>query len=197
MEEESVGGSYRKVFLNAVKPYLKSDSRVMELGPGKGAWSRAILSKIPAGELHILDFQDVTEWLNPERYNGRLHCHKVSDNSFSCVKNDYFDFFWSFGVLCHNNVEHIAEIMKNAIAKMKIGGIAAHQYADWKKLDAFGWEKGKVPTAFRSQPDNDIWWPRNDSATMSAIVEKCGWTVLSPDLDLIKRDSIIVLQRKE
>jgi hypothetical protein len=195
MEERSVGGSYRKIFMKAVLPYLRSDAKVMELGPGKGAWSRAILSKILHGELHVLDFQDVVEWLKPELYDGRLYCHKVNDNSFSCVRDDYFDLFWSFGVLCHNNAGHIDEILKNALSKMKQGGIAVHQYADWEKLDSYGWERGKVPVAFRTKPDDEIWWPRNDKHTMTSIAERCGWTVLSPDLDLMRRDSIIVLQR--
>lgn len=195
MEEESIGGSYRKVFMKAIMPYLRRDAKVMELGPGKGAWSRAILSKIPHGELHVLDFQDVAKWLKSEQYHGRLYCHRVEDNSFSCVRDEYFDLFWSFGVLCHNNVGHIAEILKNALSKMKRGGIAVHQYADWRKLDSYGWERGKTPLVFRNMPDDEIWWPRNDKNTMVSIAKNCGWTVLSPDLDLVKRDSIIVLQR--
>jgi hypothetical protein len=36
-EERAIGGSYRKVFLNAAAPYLRPESRVLELGPGKGS----------------------------------------------------------------------------------------------------------------------------------------------------------------
>src|SRR3974377_1954566 len=71
-EEKVIGGSYRTVFKKAVLPYLKKNSKVLELGPGKGSWSRAILDSIPEGELTTIDFQDVSEWLHPEKYNGRL-----------------------------------------------------------------------------------------------------------------------------
>lgn len=194
-EERIIGGSYRKVFIKAALPYLKADSVVLELGPGKGSWSRAILKNIPNGQLHVVDYQDITRWLKPEKYNGRLICHKVNDNSFSSVKDNYFDFFWSFGVLCHNNVEHIRQILTNSLPKMKHGGVAIHQYADWSKLEAWGWKKGAVPAEFKNKKDEEIWWPRNDERTMVGIAEETGWKVLTGDLNLVKRDSIIVLKR--
>ncbi|MBM3888133.1 MAG: class I SAM-dependent methyltransferase [Verrucomicrobia bacterium] len=195
-EERRAGGSYRRVFFQAIVPYIQRDSVVLELGPGRGSWSRAILEYIPDGVLHVVDFQDAAQWLKPEGYRGRLVCHHVNDNSFSCVPNDTFDFFWSFGVLCHNNARDIEEILRNALPRMKKGGIAVHHHGDWDKLEAFGWKKGNVPLEFKSQPDDQIWWPRNNTRTMASLAERAGWTVVAPDLGLLKRDSIIVLQRK-
>lgn len=194
-EEKRIGGSYRKVFHKAVVPFIKPDSVVLELGPGKGSWSRAVLRYIPNGRLHVVDFQDVERWLKPEKYNGRLVCHKVSDNSFSCLEDECFDFFWSFGVLCHNNVEHIREILHNSLPKMKIGAFAVHQYGDWDKLEVFGWKKGTIPIRFKHLPDHDTWWPRNNQNTMCDVARTAGWKVVRPDLELVKRDSIILLQR--
>ena len=132
-EELKIGGSYPRVFKQAVLPYLRPDARVLELGPGRGAWSRAMLRYLPRGELHTVDFQDVTPWLNPAQYGGRLVCHKVEDNSFADLPTDYFDFFWSFGVLCHNNQSSIAGVLANTLKKMKPGAYAVHQFSDWKK----------------------------------------------------------------
>jgi SAM-dependent methyltransferase len=193
-EERIIGGSYRNVFMKAAVPYLKPDSKVLELGPGAGSWSRAILKSIPDGKLTTLDFQDVRPWLKPERYKTRLECIQVNDNSFQSVPDNCFDLFWSFGVLCHNNVSSIAEVLKNSFAKVKNGGYAVHQYGDWDKLEKWGWAKGNVPAAFRNMPDDEIWWPRNDQRTMSNIAADAGWEVVSPDLGLVKRDSIIVLR---
>lgn len=195
-EEKAIGGSYRNVFSKAVLPYIKSNSIVLELGPGRGSWSRALLKYLPHGELHTIDFQNAEKWLEPNKYNNRLTCNKVEDNSLSCLKDNYFDFFWSFGVLCHNNIESIKEILRNSLLKMKPGGIAVHQYGDWDKLDTYGWKKGKVPVEFKDQLDDKIWWPRNNQKVMSSLATQAGWSVLSPDLGLVKRDSIIVLQRE-
>lgn len=195
-EERVIGGSYKKVFTLGALPYLKSDSMVLELGPGRGSWSRAILKSIPNGKLTTLDFQDVRNWLKPEKLNGRLNCIQVSDNTFNSVADNSFDFFWSFGVLCHNNTTDIKEILTNSLPKMKKGAYAVHLYGDWEKLDKWGWNKGKVPMEFASKPDDEIWWPRNNQKIMSNIATEAGWEVISPDLGIVERDSIIVLRAK-
>ena len=106
-QEIASGGSYQQVFYAAIDPWLRPDSEVLELGPGAGSWSRAILTRMPRGKLHAVDFQDVAKWLKPDLYGGRLACYRVHDNSFSCIEDNSIDFFWSFGVFCHNNIEHI------------------------------------------------------------------------------------------
>jgi hypothetical protein len=193
-EERRCGGSYRRVFKKGLRPYLHPGAKVFELGPGKGSWSRAILTSIPAGELHTVDFQDVTRWMNPRNFAGRLICHQVHDNTFQELPDCYFDLFWSFGVLCHNESMAIFEILRSARNKMKSGAIAIHQYGDWRKLDAYGWNRGGVPHEFKTQRDEDIWWPRNDQQTMTKLAAEAGWEVLCADLGLLQRDSLIVLR---
>lgn len=194
-EEKKIGGSYRRVFQNAVRPFLNPDSVVLELGPGNGSWSRAILKHIPNGRLLTVDFQDVTEWLKPEKHQGQLVCHQVSDNSFDCIADESVDFFWSMGVLCHNNQDNIATILTNALLKLKPGSYACHQYADWEKLSDYGWARGGVPADFKSLHDDEIWWPRNSQHEMTQLARSCGWLVESSDLGLVERDSMILLKK--
>jgi hypothetical protein len=195
-EEKAIGGSYRQVFRQALLPFLRPNSKILEIGPGRGSWSRAILKHIPQGELHTVDFQNVEEWLKPERYNGRLHCHRIeSNNDYSHIFQDnYFDICWSFGVLCHNNLDKIESILSHTISKIKKDGYAIHQYGDWDKLERYGWDRGGVPTSFKSQPDDEIWWPRNSQHQMTEAAKKAGWKVVKADLAFLERDSIIVLQ---
>jgi SAM-dependent methyltransferase len=196
IEEVRCGGSYREIFLKAVAPYLRSDSRVLELGPGNGSWTRPILHRVPDGEVHVVDFHDVSKWITARPGDGKLVCHQVSDNSFDCLPDDYFDFFWSFGVLCHNNEEQRAVIRSNSLPKMKPGGIAVHMIGDWSKLDQLKWGlRYGVPARFKEMPDDDIWWPRNDAESMCEMAEKEGWDVISTDLGLLKRDSICVFRK--
>jgi SAM-dependent methyltransferase len=196
-EEKATGASYRKVFWRGLAPYLKPNSRVFELGPGRGSWSRAILFVVTTGELHTVDYVDVSKWLEPSKYGSRLVCHQVADNEFRELPENSFDVFWSFGVLWHNNIENIQTILANARNKVKPGGVAVHRYADWDKPEKFGWLKGRVPESFKNMPDQDIWWPRNDQRTMSRVSENAGWTVLASDLGLLARDSIIVLKNPD
>jgi len=195
-EERKCGGSYRNIFSNAIIPYLKDNSVVLEIGPGKGAWSRAILKYIPNGQLHTVDFQDARSWLKPWRYGEKLVCHQVGDNDcYAEFKDDMFDFCWSFGVLCHNNLEDIGKILRESLPKMKPGGIAVHQHAEWDKLEEYGWKKGGIPPEFKDKEDDEIWWPRNSLENMSRLATESGWTVINQDLGLVKRDAIIVLER--
>jgi hypothetical protein len=197
-EEKAIGGSYRKVFRKGLLPFLQPNSKVLEIGPGKGSWTRAILKYIPHGELHTVDFQDVESWLQPSRYDGRLYCHKIEDNTAynQLFQDGYFDICWSFGVLCHNNLDKIKDVLTYTFPKVKRGGHAIHQHGDWKKLESYGWRKGGVPLEFKNKPDDKIWWPRNSQIQMTEVAEKAGWKVIESDLELIQRDSIIVLQRQ-
>jgi len=194
-EEKIIGGSYRRVALEGMAPFLRPDSRVLELGPGRGSWTRALLEFLPQGEVHVLDFQDVSQWLEPARYAGRLVCHVVQDNSFGEVPEEGFDFFWSFGVLCHCNVELIETILANSLSRLRRGGQAVLQHGDWKKLERFGWENSGIPLEFKDLPDNKIWWPRNDRDPMVRLAQRTGWEVVDADLDLVGRDGVILLRR--
>jgi SAM-dependent methyltransferase len=194
-EEQVIGGSYRKVFKSAVLPFLNDNSKVLELGPGKGSWTRAILKYIPAGELHTIDFHDLDRFLKPELYDGRLKTIQVTGNNYDAVPDDFFDFFWSFGVLCHNNRDSITEILTASLPKLKHGRVAVHQYGDWEKLEAFGWTRGGIPNDFHDKSDDEIWWPRNNKEQMSQIARHCGWDVVNADLGLVGRDSIILLKK--
>jgi len=194
-EEIAAGGSYKKVFKVGASAYLKPHYKILEIGCGKGTWTRALLKKIPKGELTAIDFQEASSWLRPEIYKHRLKVIQIFDNSFKELPDNYFDFFWSFGVLCHNNSENISIILKNSLSKMKTGGIAVHQYGAWEKLERFGWERGRVPINFKDKPDNEIWWPRNTIYNMKNISEQTGWNVICPDLNILQRDGIIILQK--
>ncbi len=154
------------------------------------------------------DSGDVLSWIpgrirfSEERKSGGSYrqvfnkaiSHQVQDNSFKELPNEYFDLFWSFGVLCHNDSASIMEILHSARRTMKRGGVSIHQYGDWIKLEQFGWSRGGVPHAFKTQSDQNIWWPRNDQQAMTKLAVEAGWDVLCGDLDLLQRDSLIFLR---
>ncbi|GAB7081858.1 class I SAM-dependent methyltransferase [Megalodesulfovibrio paquesii] len=194
-EERRCGGSYFNYFNKAVKPLLRPDAQVLELGPGRGSWTRALLAQLPEGSLHTCDFQDATPWLKPDQYGGRLQCHQVEDNTFSCVADEQFDLFFSFGVLCHCNTSTIRTILEHALRKVKPGGHAIHNYGAWEKLGAWGFARGGVPEEFSTQPDDAIWWPRNTVNIMASLCRDAGWTVLCDDLQYFQRDGVILLRR--
>ncbi len=194
LEEERIGGSYHDVYQAALTAGISPGSRVLELGPGRGSWTRALLSHLTTGTLHTVDFQDITRWLNPADYGGRLIPHQVTDNNYDVLPDGHFDFLFAWGVLCHWAQDDIETILRRLRGKLRPGGRAFCGYAAWDKLDRFGWDKGGVPTAFRDQPDAAIWWPRNTVGDMARLCERAGWRVLEADLDIVARDGICLLE---
>jgi hypothetical protein len=197
-EEKLIGGSYRRFFLKAVKPHLEEASTVLELGPGRGSWTRALLASVPRGQVHTVDLLDVSAWLQPERYGGRLTCHQADDHTYSMLADGTIDVFFSFGVLCHNTTTAIGEMMAGALPKMRPGGVAVHEYGDWRKLEQLGWtdDRHGVPVFCRDLPDEHSrnCWPRNDPDKMAAVCRDAGWIVEDADLGLFERDSVIRLR---
>ena len=194
-QEVLIGGSYRTAFFKAVFPFLQPNSTVLELGPGKGSWSRAILQHIPQGTLTTVDFVDVTSWLSPAAFGGRLTCHKIDDFSLAELPDDHFDFCWSFGVLCHHTIEQIQPILAAVLRKMKAGGVSVHQYADWNKLYRSGRPLQVADLIQKPTEETESWWPSNSKEAMAVVAEKVGWRVIFDDLDLFERDGLIVLKR--
>jgi len=191
-QEVLIGGSYAEIFRRAALPFIRPDSHVLELGPGKGSWTRAILEFVDTGTVETVDFANVSEWLKPEESSGKLICHQVEDFSFSCIGDESVDFFWSFGVLCHHTIEQIVGILSNSKAKMKRGGVAVHEYADWNKFFTSG--RMALYPDFNKSADEDHWWPSNHAEAMANAAEKAGWHVLAPDMNLCDRDGIILLK---
>lgn len=190
-EEMKIGGSYKQVADELLVKYIKPSSNVLELGPGKGSWSKAIVDILETGSLTTLDFQDVSQWI----HGDKVRHFQVQDIDYAFLEEEYFDFFWSFGVLCHNNIDMIYRIMQEVYPKLRKNAILIHQYADWEKLYEYGWEKGAIPVDFQKMPDNQIWWPRNNKATMQTILEGVGYEILQIDCNLVGRDSIFICKK--
>lgn len=191
-QEALIGGSYREAFYRAVLPFLRPDSTVLEVGPGRGSWTRALLAHLPEGRVETVDFQDVTEWLVPQRYGGRLVCHQATDLSLDCVADGAFDVFFSFGVLCHHTIEQIGQILTAARAKVRRGGVGIHEYGDWHKMFRSG-RMAHFPDLVATS-DEESWWPSNSAAAMAACAEAAGWLVIEADLGLFERDGMILLK---
>jgi hypothetical protein len=44
-EERRIGGSYRQVLAKGILPYVRQNAVVLEIGPGRGSWTRALLKR--------------------------------------------------------------------------------------------------------------------------------------------------------
>ena len=136
LEEKKLGGSII-TFFNAVKQLLKPDVKLLEFGPGRGSWTRGLFSVVTKGEIHTIDLQDIRPWVQDliEKFGDRFFTHQVEmgDYKYDFFQDDYFDFFFSFGVFCHMNIKDIEFFLIKLKKKMKKNAICVAQYSDWQK----------------------------------------------------------------
>jgi hypothetical protein len=134
-------------YLRCIKPYIDSASVVLEIGPGKGAWTKCMLS---AKEVWALDAL-------PEANNGfyqylgnpaNVKYFHVNDFECSMLPERYFSYMFSFGCLCHVSFAGITAYAKNIYPKLQDGAECFWLVADYSKLNDA-----------RSNPDRySIWY---------------------------------------
>ena len=108
------------------------------------------------------------------------------------LPDQYFDIFFSFGVLCHHTAEQIGAVLEAARPKMRRGGVGVHEYAETNKF----YRSGRImafPDLMTAEPDKS-WWPSNNAEAMAATAENAGWTVIQADMDLFERDGMVLLK---
>jgi hypothetical protein len=122
-------------YLRCIKPYLNRDSISLELGPGRGAWTKALL---PSKEVYALDAL-------PEEHNGfydylghpvNVKYFQVTDFTCSMLPDNHFDYMFSYDCLCHVSFEGISEYAVNLLPKLKRGSNCFWMVADYDKYNS-------------------------------------------------------------
>lgn len=119
----------------AIRPYVTPDTVALEIGPGRGAWTKTLL---PAREVWALDalsaeHNGIHDYLG---HPAHLHYHQVHDFSCSMLPDGHFDYVFSFGCLCHVSFEGITAYAQNLRPKLKPGAHLFWMVADYAKFNA-------------------------------------------------------------
>lgn len=122
------------VYLCCIKPYLDRGTVALEIGPGRGAWTKALL---PAREVWALDALSA-------QHNGffeyvgqqpQVRYFQVNDFSCSMLPENHFDYVFSFGCLCHVSFDGIMAYARNLYPKLKSGANCFWLVADYDKYN--------------------------------------------------------------
>jgi phospholipid N-methyltransferase len=122
-------------YLACIKPYVHSDTRVLEIGPGRGAWTRTMLNAQEIVCCDALSAEHNKFW----EYVGRapnVTYNQVSDFTLSFLPDDHFTYFFSFGVFCHISPQGTNEYFKSIFKKLASGSHGFVMVADRDKLRA-------------------------------------------------------------
>lgn len=113
-------------YLVCLKAHITPDTNVLEIGPGRGAWTKAIVGLGPKMVWALDAASD--EHSGFSAYVGRssrVQFHQVTDESLREVPNLQINLFFSFGVFCHLPECIVGNYLMSLYGKMAPG---AHGY---------------------------------------------------------------------
>lgn len=122
-------------YLRCVKPYITGTSVALEIGPGRGAWTKALL---PSKEVYALDAL-------PEEHNRffkylgnpkHVKYFQVQDLNCDMLPDSHFNYMFSFGCLCHVSFAGITEYARNLFPKLVSGSNCFWMIGDYDKWNA-------------------------------------------------------------
>jgi Methyltransferase domain len=126
--------SLHALYLGWIRPFMNSETVVLEIGPGRGAWTKAMLD-LGARHIYALDALSAEHngfW----QYVGsseKVTYDQVSDCSLGIVPDLSVDYFFTFGCLCHVSPKTIEAYVHNLYGKMKPGSHGLMMVADYNK----------------------------------------------------------------
>jgi hypothetical protein len=120
-----------------IKPFVTGEARVLEIGPGRGAWTRTMLGAREVWCLDALSAEHNGFWEHIGREHAdRVRYHQVEDFSCRVLPDEHFDFLFSFGAFCHVTWEGQKAYYRNLLRKLKPSANAIVMFADFDKYNA-------------------------------------------------------------
>lgn len=121
-------------YLRCIKPYVNSTAVSLEIGPGRGAWTKLLL---PSREVYALDAlpEEHNKFFEHLGYPKNVKYFQVNDFRCDMLPEDHFTYMFSFGCLCHVSFEGISEYAANIYPKLKRGSNCFWMVADYNKYN--------------------------------------------------------------
>lgn len=160
-----------------LQPLLDTDFVAVEIGPGGGRWTRYLTSM---RRLYVVDFHE--EMLRELRRHvdaSNIVCIKNNGDDFPGIGDEEIDFLFSFDTFVHFDLPLVEAYLRNMWRILKPGAPAFIHYSDKRKIIA------AVNPGFAV----------NDPATMRALVERCGYSILQEDTTSMWHSAIIIFRR--
>lgn len=154
------------VYQVCVRPYIQRETKALEIGPGRGAWTKGMLG---AHEVWCMDAKSREENRIDEYLNHPLNLvyHQVNDFSCSVLPDDTFTYLFSFGCLCHVPWEGVCQYAANLFGKLKSGAEAFWMVADYDKRNLVSREFPRFDVHARTLPGGAFraleWWNKRHS----------------------------------
>lgn len=177
--------SLHTVYLACIRPYVGPETVALEIGPGRGAWSKVILAR-NCTKLYAVDAAPAehTHFWEYVGQNQRATYIVTKDFELNDVPDSSIDFFFSFGVFCHLRPEMCASYIRSLARKMKPGANGFLMVADFDKYSSC--QKNADNTSLKRFFDHQtrkVWMPMRlaYSATWNMFRSKMDLECVSKD----------------
>jgi hypothetical protein len=122
-------------WLACIKPYVGPDTVALEIGPGRGAWTKTLL---PAREVWAVDAlpEEHNRFYDYLGHPEHVRYVQVRDFTLSDLPDDRFTYSFSFGALCHVSFDGIAAYAASAFGKLRSGAHCFWMVGDYAKFNA-------------------------------------------------------------
>lgn len=135
-------------------PYLAPDSRVCEIGPGTGRWSRHIVSRVPRGELHLVDQSPWIARFLRAYFAGspNVRAHVGDGQTLPFAETGWLDAIFSANTFVALKLGVVYHYVRDFSRVLRPGGYAVFDYVDptteegWQHLLSQGPEMANVYT---------------------------------------------------
>lgn len=133
---ESMTGHYHVIYLACIRQWVGPDSNVLEIGCGRGAWTRSLLGAKEVTCVDVLSAEHNGFW----NYIGpadNVRYHQVEDFELSMLDSHSIDYVFSYDALCHVSFAGISRYVRSLRRVMRPGAVGFLMVADYRKYNAF------------------------------------------------------------
>jgi len=168
-------------YLECIKPYITEKTKSLEIGCGKGGWTKCLLGSKEVVCLEVLS-EEETRFRDYIGHPENVKYITIKDFSCSMLRDVYFDYMFSFGCLCHLLFEEIEMYARNLFDKMNYGANCFWMVAD---------EQNYIRATKGPSPNQKNLWCEASKEEISDMLDEEGYTVITEDVGTIPRDAII------
>lgn len=184
------------VYLICIRPHVNPNTTVLEIGPGRGAWSKAIMTHNPK-HLYALDALSAEhnaffKYVSPA---SNITYTQVKDFSCPTVPDNSIDFFFSFGAFCHMSRASTVAYFDTLADKMKPGSHGYIMITDYDKFDKVYCTYHDKNANQDPDPTHPGRWHHHGEKWFCDMILKRGFKVIDSDIGVTLRDVIVHFAR--
>ena len=133
---ECMMGHYHVIYLACIRPWITPRTHVLELGCGRGAWTRLFLAAKQVTCVDALSAEHNAFYAYVGQTDN-VRYHQVNDFSLDMIPDDSITYVFSYDALCHVSFAGVAAYVRSLQRVMKHGAHGFLMVADYRKYNAF------------------------------------------------------------